>query len=152
MYALDIDCSTHKFVLQYLFLNRINESLSEWVNIWNNHKLRLPHGQSYMDPSTYTVKRSIVPDQVMRNAKVNFGQYSNLYKLADEETNNFLFEVTDDMELDEQSLELSTANFQLSNEKFILLQQYEPLTLFDSMDECIHRYVTCIMDMYDIGI
>ena len=34
------------FVLHYLFLDRINESLSEFRKAWNNHKVRTEHNKS----------------------------------------------------------------------------------------------------------
>lgn len=92
MPVLDINCSTHKYVLQYLFLPRIDESLSQWKETWNSHKLRLPHGQTYTDSITSSVQRSIVPKHVMETCSVNFAQYSELYKLEDEETFQYLFQ------------------------------------------------------------
>lgn len=38
--GLDVDNNLHMFVLHYLFMKRINESLSQFQVVWNNHKCR----------------------------------------------------------------------------------------------------------------
>ena len=159
MPLLDINNSTHKYVLQYLFMKRINQSLDEWITIWNRHKLRLPHGQQYFNPKTSKVSRSIVPNELMANSSINFAKYSTLYKLENRATNYYLFEEEDDDDeedeedddFNDEALKFSTAHFELSFEKYILLRQYEPLTLSNTAEECMERYINCIMDMYDLN-
>ena len=156
MAVLDINCSTHKYILQYLFLNRINESLSQWKETWNCHKLRLPHGQRYTDSSTSRVQRKIVPKDVMNTCSVNFAQYSELYKLEDEETFQYLFEENlnqfydddDDNDTTEDSIQFTIATFELGEDKLMILQQYEPLNLSNSVQECMDRYIECIRNIY----
>ena len=44
--GMNIDDSIHIFVLQYMFLPRINEALDAFVRGWNNHKVRTEHNRS----------------------------------------------------------------------------------------------------------
>ena len=148
---LDINNSTHKYILQYLFLTRINESLMEWKSTWNNHKLRLPHGQQYIDTATGTVKRYIVPMQVMDLCDTNFGQFDNIDMLRNPYVHQNLFEEDvddDDDDDDDAGIQFTTAAFELGEDKFVILQQYEPLNLTNSVEECINRYIECIMHVY----
>mmetsp|Transcript_25666 Transcript_25666/g.36809 ORF Transcript_25666/g.36809 Transcript_25666/m.36809 type:complete len:316 (-) Transcript_25666:225-1172(-) len=41
--GMDLDNLLHIYTLQYLFMQRINESLLQFINVWNNHKLRTEH-------------------------------------------------------------------------------------------------------------
>jgi len=153
MQLLDITISTHKYILQYLFLKRINESLQQWMEIWNRHKLSLPYGQQYMDPHTSKIKRTIVPKQLMDYAPINFGKYSTLYKLQSTYVQYCLFQHEDDEEDEDdndEAFKLSIAQFELSEEQFIRLQQYEPLNLSNTAQECMERYYNCITDIYDL--
>lgn len=38
--GLDIDNNLHLYILHFLFMDRINKSLLEFVRVWNNHKIR----------------------------------------------------------------------------------------------------------------
>jgi len=44
--GLDVDNNLHMYILHYLFMDRINESLTEFQNVWNNHKLRSVENKS----------------------------------------------------------------------------------------------------------
>lgn len=43
---LDLENSIHMFVLQYIFLPRINHALSEWMDCFNNHPVETEHNWS----------------------------------------------------------------------------------------------------------
>ena len=92
----------------------------------------------------------------METCSVNFAQYSELYKLEDQETFQYLFEENmdqfyddgDDDDTSEDGIQLTTATFELGEDKFMILQQYEPLSLSSSVQECMDRYVECIRNIY----
>jgi hypothetical protein len=44
--GLDVDNNLHMYLLHYMFMDRINESLTEFKNVWNNHKLRSVENKS----------------------------------------------------------------------------------------------------------
>ena len=44
--GLNVDNIIQMFVLHHLFLDRINESLSEFRDAWNNHKVRTEHNRT----------------------------------------------------------------------------------------------------------
>jgi len=44
--GLDVNNSIHLYVLQYMFIPRINEALLAFVHGWNNHKVRTEHNRS----------------------------------------------------------------------------------------------------------
>ena len=43
---LDMDNDLHLFCLHYVFLPRLNQSLSEFIHMWNNHPLGTEHNKS----------------------------------------------------------------------------------------------------------
>lgn len=44
--GLDADNPAHIWLLQYLFLDAINEDVQEWAEAWNAHKIQVPEGGS----------------------------------------------------------------------------------------------------------
>ena len=48
----------------------------------------------------------------------------------------------------ENGIQLTTATFELGEDKFMILQQYEPLSISSSVQECMDRYVECIRSIY----
>ncbi len=39
---LNPDLPSHIWLLHYLFLDKLNENITEWANAWNNHKMHIP--------------------------------------------------------------------------------------------------------------
>lgn len=47
-HGLNVNNPIYIFCLHYVFLHRINQSLSQWKTSWNNHKIRTEHHQTPM--------------------------------------------------------------------------------------------------------
>lgn len=47
---LNPDLPSHIWLLHYLFLDKLNQDITEWANIWNNHKMQIP-GMGTRSPS-----------------------------------------------------------------------------------------------------
>lgn len=44
--GMDLGNKIHVFVLQYMFIPRINEALKAFIHAWNNHKVRTEHNKT----------------------------------------------------------------------------------------------------------
>jgi hypothetical protein len=141
---LDVDNKTHKYVLQYLFLNAINENLNRYVRMWNNHRLRLPKESICIDPDTHNLIKSIIPKTVYDTYPNNFSKYGLLDPFHDDEDlHNYLFyhntnEEYELVEVDEGLWELDHDLLEIFHETF------EPLTLESDYEECYEIYKLAI--------
>ena len=140
--------TNHIHILHYLFLRRINESLRNFVSQWNNHSLKLPPQYHHVNESGVTVK-SWVPLTVYRTYNRNFVYPVHLLDRIrnSEEHYTYLFNSHDD---DDDGIEVDVALWTYPEELLALLHDnFEPLTLSDSVEECKFRYKAAI-DFVDV--
>jgi hypothetical protein len=138
--------TNHIYILHYLFLGRINESLKNFVVQWNHHSLKLPAQYHHLNDSGVTVK-SWVPQRVYRTYNKNFIYPTDLLDRVrnSEEHCTYLFNSHGEDDGAEVDVTLWTYPEQLLA---IVHDRFEPLTLDDSVDECKHRYRAAI-DLVD---
>ena len=146
---LDVDNNLHKYVLQYLFLNRINDSLRDYVQMWNNHSLRLPETSIYIDPNTGNEIKSMIPKKIYERHDFNYGKYGLLDMFhEDDDIHNYLFYHNTNEEL--ESVQVNEGLWELDAELLQLFQTtYATLTKENSNDNCYEIYKDAIKFIYD---
>lgn len=140
--------TNHIYIIHYLFLARINSSLRNFINQWNHHSLKLPPQYHYINEFGVTVK-SWVPNTEYRTYPRNFVYPVRLLDRirSSEEHYTYLFNTHNDDD-DGQQINLSLWTYP-EELLAIIHDRFEPLSIFDSVEECRHRYKAAI-DLVDI--
>jgi hypothetical protein len=147
----------HLFLLQYLFMHRINQSLEQFTATWNHHTLRLPPQFHHIHPLTGNITKSWVPETVYHNHPDNYTISPDvLTRITDNnEYCSYLFEDDnddDDDDDDDDNDEINYSGLEIndalwSHDPRILDEIYAfflPLTIKDSIDDCVLRYKAVI--------
>lgn len=139
-------------MLQYLFLNRINESISNFISRWNNHRLRLPKTSIFHHPKTGKEIRSMIPNDIYDNHPTNYGVYDKLTPFhQNPEIFNYLFGDNVDEDEDDElpQVKVNDALWELNAQRLQdFMHTFIPLTINDDLDECLERYKQAIIFLY----
>ena len=146
--------SNHIFLLQYLFMFRINQSLQNFRNMWNYHRLKLPESFHHIS-ITGKISKSWVPENVYQNYPRNFTIDQKVLEritLNNEYCNHLFHHDNNENDINDinNGLEINVALWTYDeNILNSIYQRFQPLTLDDSIDECIQRYIRIINFLYD---
>jgi len=149
-YYLDRSNKSHIFVIHYLFLNRINMSLKNFTEMWNNHRLRLPPQFHYNCPITGRLVKSWVPSIAYSDFPSNFSTKADtlLSRITNsDEYCSYLFDHPEEYDDDDMraGLELSEARWLYSQELLTsVYNHFSPLSISNTTEECKERYIQVI--------
>lgn len=127
--GFDISNQTHLFILQYLFLPRIQDDLNQFIRIWNRHKL--------------STERNRSPLQLMATRIDKF-------PFLEELENVDMFGVEDDIDIEEGENELPAVECEkilcpLSDANFLDFKlRISPLTLETPVEDLILWFYTAL--------
>jgi hypothetical protein len=111
---LDFTTSRTKFIIHYLFMNRINDDLARFRIVWNSHKLSSEHHRS---PNQLV----FLNDHLVKEAPFHVNE--NEYGLDDA-----------DSEIEEHQVIYEPVENPFDNDKFIYFSTYNPPFLLDDDD------------------
>lgn len=127
--GMDITNLCHIFVLQYLFINRINQHLQQFMHSWNNHKISTENNKS---PNQILYERgNTIPPPI----DIDEVEYAEINQpLYNEEENNEI-----------PLVEVEPLECPLSEENILIFEQtISPLTMVDKTEDLFQLYMNAL--------
>lgn len=130
--GLDVDNTLHLYVLQYMFLTRINQDLDGFKESWNHHSLRTEH--NHTPYQLLTMNRATFPDEVEVNLEV-------VNEVVGEEN-----EIIPYVHIDPVKCPLS------DEQEIYFMQHCLPLTMNDPSNTLVDRFACALSFAMEVSI
>jgi hypothetical protein len=127
--AIDIHDLISKFVLQFLFLPRMNHDLMQFVNAWNHHRLSTEGNKSPLQ--LWKLHESKIPEDAIDNI-YDYGKYDENDDVA-----------SDDEDDDYTNNQVEVPNYNPFNDDDlfeVFKNNIEPFSSDDKLDESLYEY------------